>query len=178
MSVGLEAREPNAKYLVASFTSLIRDFELFATAPDAVTKLRELILVLAVQGKLVLQAAKDEPGDRLLERILAEKARMVSVGKIKLDKPQIVSNDFARPHSIPSTWIWTRLGTITTYAACDKAGSISDGTWVLDLEDIEKDTGRILRRVNFAERRSLSDKNAFRTGDVLYGNCARTSIKL
>ena len=46
---------------------------------------------------------------------------------------------------------------------------ISDETWVLDLEDIEKDTSKLLQKCRFSERRSLSDKNSFQAGDVLYG---------
>ena len=52
-------------------------FELFADAPNAVQKLRELILQLAVQGKLVPQNPDDEPASVLLEKIKQEKERLV-----------------------------------------------------------------------------------------------------
>lgn len=54
-----------------------------------------------------------------------------------------------------------------------KAGTLHNDTWVLDLEDIEKDTSRVVCKVRFSERRSKSDKNVFAAGDVLYGNFVR-----
>ena len=66
---------------------LLEHFDLLATAPDGVAKLRELILTLAVQGKLVPQDQSDEPANVLLEKIWAEKERLIAEGKIKRDKP-------------------------------------------------------------------------------------------
>jgi type I restriction enzyme S subunit len=65
----------------------------------------------------------------------------------------------------------TRLGNIVQYNAETKTSSndISDDSWVFDLEDIEKDTSRILQKVHFKNRRSLSTKSRFRKGDILYG---------
>jgi type I restriction enzyme S subunit len=57
-------------------------FDLLAEAPNAVQKLRELILDLAVRGKLVPQDANDEPAAVLLERIKKEKERLVKEGKV------------------------------------------------------------------------------------------------
>ena len=54
---------------------LIAAFETLADAPDGTKRLRELVLQLAVRGKLVPQDASDEPARVLLERIAAEKAR-------------------------------------------------------------------------------------------------------
>ncbi|WP_446697233.1 restriction endonuclease subunit S [Vibrio cholerae] len=47
--------------------------------------------------------------------------------------------------------------------------NIDDETWVLELEDLEKDSSKILQRVSFGERKPKSAKNAFKAGDVLYG---------
>lgn len=70
---------------------LLPNFEhLFATtaqAPGGVARLRELILTLAVQGKLVPQDPSDEPASELLKKIRAEKDRLIAEGKIKKDKP-------------------------------------------------------------------------------------------
>ena len=68
-------------------TLLLQQFDLLATAPGGVTRLRELILTLAVQGKLVHQDPADEPASALLKRIRAEKDRLIAEGKIKRDKP-------------------------------------------------------------------------------------------
>ena len=66
---------------------LLSNLELLATAPGGVAKLRELILTLAVQGKLVPQDPGDEPASVLLQKIRAEKDRLIAEGTIKKDKP-------------------------------------------------------------------------------------------
>lgn len=77
-----------------------------------IKKLRELILELAVRGKLVPQDPCDEPASVLLERIAAEKARLVKEGKIKKPKalPEISEED--KPFELPEGWEWQRLGAI------------------------------------------------------------------
>lgn len=74
-----EAREPSARYLAALEPPLLQQFDLIATAPKGVARLRELILTLAVQGKLVPQDPNDEPANVLLERIRAERAAQPKV---------------------------------------------------------------------------------------------------
>ena len=66
---------------------LLSNMELLASAPGGVAKLRELILTLAVQGKLVPQDPADELASVLLQKIRAEKDRLIAEGKIKRDKP-------------------------------------------------------------------------------------------
>ena len=75
-----------------------------------ISKLRELILELAVRGKLVPQDTNDEPASILLERVAAEKAHLIENGKGKKNKslPKI-SND-EKWFSLPSGWKWVRFG--------------------------------------------------------------------
>ena len=134
-----------------------------------IRKLRELILELAVRGKLVPQDPDDEPAGELLKHIQVEKAKLVAVGKIKKDKPLPPITDEEKPFELPQGWEWVRLGEITNFGITEKLDFIPDETWVLDLEDIEKDTSRLLQKYKFSERNSLSAKNSFQTGDVLYG---------
>jgi len=74
-------------------------------------------------------------------------------------------------NALPSTWLSLELGDVVDYGSTEKAepGAISSDTWVLELEDIEKDTSRIIQKFSFAERQSKSTKNRFECGDVLYG---------
>ncbi|MFT6915312.1 MAG: type I restriction enzyme S subunit [Motiliproteus sp.] len=74
-----------------------------------IKKLRELILELAVRGKLVPQDPNDEPARVLLERIAAEKARLVKEKKIKKQKalPEIAEDE--KPYALPEGWEWCRL---------------------------------------------------------------------
>ena len=116
----LEAREPSARYLPAVQPALVRRFELLATAPGGVARLRELVLSLAVQGKLVPQDPSDEPASSLLQRIHEEKDGLVAAGKIKRDKvsPTVAMDE--APFELPDTWLWTKLGAV--------AKKITDGT--------------------------------------------------
>ncbi|MBT0311511.1 restriction endonuclease subunit S [Morganella morganii] len=77
-----------------------------------IKKLRELILELAVRGKLVPQDPNDEPASELLKRIAAEKAELVKQGKIKKQKPLPEISEDEKPFELPAGWEWVRLGTI------------------------------------------------------------------
>lgn len=136
-----------------------------------IKKLRELILELAVRGKLVPQDPNDEPASVLLKRIAAEKAELVKQGKIKKPKPLPEISEEEKPFELPEGWEWTRLGFISNYGFCDKAEpeDVTPDTWILELEDIEKVTSKLLHKVTFAERPFKSSKNRFSQGDVLYG---------
>ena len=91
--------------------------------------LKKSILQEAVQGKLVPQDPSDEPAEALLERIRAEKQRLIKEGKIKKDKHESVifrrdnshyekldgverCIDDELPFEIPDSWEWVRLGTV------------------------------------------------------------------
>ena len=91
---------------------LLSNMELLATAPGGVAKLRELILTLAVQGKLVPQDPADEPAGVLLQKIRAEKDRLIAEGKIKRDKPLAEIAEEEKPFELPVGWEWVRFGTV------------------------------------------------------------------
>lgn len=74
-----------------------------------VKKLRELILELAVRGKLVPQDPNDEPASVLLERIAQEKAQLVKEKKIKKPRKYEPIDDNSLPFNIPSSWKWARI---------------------------------------------------------------------
>lgn len=91
---------------------LLSNMELIATAPGGVAKLRELILTLAVQGKLVPQDPADEPAGVLLQKIRAEKDRLIVEGKSKRDKPLAAIAEEEKPFELPLGWEWVRLGSV------------------------------------------------------------------
>ncbi len=74
-------------------------------------------------------------------------------------------------YSIPSSWITIKLGDVINYGETEKVepGEILGNDWVLELEDIEKDTSKILQRRTLVQRNSKSTKTRFQKGDVLYG---------
>ncbi|WP_071188712.1 restriction endonuclease subunit S [Trichormus sp. NMC-1] len=92
-------------------------FDLLAEAPNGVQKLRELILDLAVRGKLVSQDANDEPAAVLLERIKKEKEKLVKEGKFQITKNTLTKVDYDHlPFSIPDNWEWSYLDDIAIIA--------------------------------------------------------------
>ena len=91
---------------------LLSNLNLLATAPGGVARLRELILTLALQGKLVPQDAKDDPASELLKKIRAEKDRLIAKGKIKRDKSLAGIAEDEKPFGLPKGWEWARLGSL------------------------------------------------------------------
>ena len=77
-----------------------------------VKKLRELILELAVRGKLVEQDPTDTPADQLLARIAERRKDLISAKKIKNSKPLPPVTPDEAPSELPARWAWTRLGSI------------------------------------------------------------------
>jgi len=88
------------------------NFDLLVDDTESIAELRKTILQLAVQGRLVEQDPADEPASVLLERISAEKARLVKEKKIKKAKPLPPVDVDEVPYALPEGWIWTRLDEI------------------------------------------------------------------
>ncbi len=89
---------------------LEQHFDTAFAAPDGIARLRELILTLAMQGKLVEQDSNDPPASELLKEIEAEKQRLVKAGKIKKPKPLPPIKQEEVPYELPQGWEWVRLG--------------------------------------------------------------------
>lgn len=77
-----------------------------------IKKLRELILELAVRGKLVPQDPNDEPASVLLERVAAEKERLIEEGEIKKGKPLPDITEEQKSFLLPDGWEWCVLGDV------------------------------------------------------------------
>ena len=145
--------------------------------------LKKKTLDLAIRGKLVHQDTKDEPASVLLERIRDEKK--AQLGKKFVDSYIYKGDDNCYyekvgaevkniteeiPFDIPKTWSWMRLNLLVDFSKSTSvpAEEILDNAWVLDLEDIEKDSGCIIRKKRMSEVRSKSDKHKFSRDNVLY----------
>ncbi len=157
--------------------------------PDA---LKKSILQWAVQGKLVPQDPADEPASILLERIRAEKQKLVAEGKIKKDKHESVifrrdnshyekldgierCIDDEIPFDIPESWMWTRLGSITeliTSGSRDWAKYYAEtGALFLRMGNLSKDSFDL--RLNNIQRVQVPKKaegirTALQAGDLLF----------
>ena len=93
--------------------------------------LRQKILDLAIHGKLVPQDLNDEPASVLLERIKAEKERLIKEGKIKRSKQSKTACDKLHyPFELPKEWVWCRLEDIayvTSGSTPEKSSFVAGG---------------------------------------------------
>ena len=153
-----------------------------------ITNAKSKILDLAIRGQLVPQDPADEPASVLLERIRAEKEELIKQGKIKRDKKEsfifrgednsyylrtgelVESLEDWDFEELPDGWSVCCLGELCDYGNCTNidTADIADSAWILDLEDIEKDSGIVLQKVRQGERNAGSTKHRFHKGQVLY----------
>lgn len=96
----------------ATWPLLAANFDQLLTDAETVDELKQAILQLAVQGRLVPQDPNDEPASELLERIAAEKKYLVEDGKIRIRKVKSISEKDI-PFKLPTGWSFVRLGTVT-----------------------------------------------------------------
>lgn len=134
-------------------------------------ELKNSILQLAIQGKLVEQRPEEGTAEELYQQIQAEKQALIKSGKIKKEKPLPEIAEDEKPFDIPESWKWMRLGECSTYSSAKEKISPSDITgdmWSLDLEDIEKETGKIVNYCFAKNRKITGDKVVFHSGQILY----------
>jgi len=93
---------------------MLEQFKTIFDRPEKVKKLREMILNLAVRGKLVEQDPNDEPASVLLERIKEEKEILIKEKKIKKESILDKINESDVPFILPNVWQWTRIGELIT----------------------------------------------------------------
>ena len=84
-------------------------FDLLYDTPDTIAQLRQAILRLAVQGKVVPQDPDDEPASALLDRVKAEKERLAKEGKVRKSKPLSPIDEASIPYGLPRGWVWARF---------------------------------------------------------------------
>ena len=162
--------------------ALLQKEELKSALPD---KVKKAILQEAITGKLTEKwrrtANIKESGKQLLDRIIEERnAKALAEWEEALKKnPKakkpvpVVASEIEEediPFEVPESWCWCRLGDLVPFGQCENAepNEIEDDAWILDLEDIEKDSGRILQFKTKKEVDSKSTKHIFKKGYVLY----------
>ena len=98
------------KELKTNWKRIEENFSTLYSVPENVEKLKQAILQLAVQGKLVKQDPKDEPASELLKKIKKEKEKLIAEGKIKKQKELPPIKDEEKPFELPKGWEWVRIG--------------------------------------------------------------------
>jgi len=156
-----------------SYNLLQKHFDTAFDTPDGIKKLRELILTLAMQGKLVPQDPNDQPAGELLKEIAAEKARLIKAGKLKPQKPLPPIKPEEIPYQIPANWRWERLGAISSLITKGSSPNwqgvnytdASNGVLFITSENVDSFKLRwhnkkyVERKFNDIEPRSILQKN-------------------
>ena len=145
---------------------LLSNLNLLATAPGGVARLRELILTLAVQGKLVPQDTADEPASVLLQKIRAEKDRLIAEGKIKKDKPLAAIAEEEKPFEVPKKWAWIRLGStmeMLNGRAFKPSEWIDGGLPIVRIQNLNNPNASF----NYCDPSSVAEKNLIDDGEFL-----------
>ena len=156
-----------------SYNLLQKHFDTAFDTPDGIKKLRELILTLAMQGKLVPQDPNDQPASELLKEIAAEKARLIKAGKLKPQKPLPPIKPEEIPYQIPANWRWERLGAISSLITKGSSPNwqgvnytdASNGVLFITSENVDSFKLRwhnkkyVERKFNDIEPRSILQKN-------------------
>jgi type I restriction enzyme S subunit len=162
-------------------TALLTDnLPLLAGAPNGIKKLRELILELAVRGKLVPQDPSDEPASELLKRIAEEKGRLVAEGKIKKPKPLEDIAEEEWPFLLPAGWEWSRLGDVSEYIQRGKGPAYVDQSdFRVVSQKCVRWTGLDLQPARFIAPESLVKYESIRflrSGDILWNSTGTGTI--
>lgn len=134
-------------------------------------RMRNSLLQAAIQGKLTEQLPSDGNARDLLKKIRAEKVKLIAEKKIKAEKSLPPVTDDEIPFDLPDNWCWCRLGEICNYGTNETIlpAAMEQGKLLIDLEDIEKDSGKLINRKFFDGNNANSSKNVFRYGQVLFG---------
>ena len=139
---------------------LLSNLNLLATAPGGVARLRELILTLAVQGKLVAQDPSDEPASVLLKKIRVEKDRLIAAGKIKRDKPLAGIAEEEKPFGLPNGWMWARLDEISIEIVdCPHSTAKFIATGLLCIDTNSFKNGRLIpHKLRYVNEATFADR--------------------
>jgi len=148
-----------------------------------IKKLRELILELAVRGKLVPQDPSDEPASALLKKIETEKIKLVKEGKIKKQKPLPSITEEEKPFELPEGWKWVRLQDICEYIQRGKGPKYSEfGIVKVISQKCVQWNGFDLNAARYVDDQSLTqyqDERFLKDNDLLWnstGTAGRINI--
>ena len=177
----LAAREP---VIFAAARQRVRDhFHLLHDTPDAIPQLRQAILQLAVQGRLIPQNPKDEPADKLLERIKAEKLRRLRERDLREEEAALEITGEECQHPLPATWQWVRLGEIQIFTngfAFQSKDYETSGVGLVRIGDIQNGEVAMsdMKFINPSFLKSIDSKFQVRPGDLLIAMSGATTGKL
>ncbi|MBS7443291.1 restriction endonuclease subunit S [Enterobacter sp. 120016] len=147
-----------------------------------IKKLRDLILELAVRGKLVPQDPNDEPASELLKRIAFEKAELVKQGKIKKQKPLPEISEEEKPFELPEGWEWSSIQNLCLLENGDRSKNYPNKSTLTETGIPFVNAGHLLNgKIDEKEMTFIKESHfetlrsgKFLPGDILF--CLRGSL--
>ena len=160
--------------------TFFENFGHLADAPNGVAKLRELILQMAVQGLLLPQNPDDEPASELLERIKAERLRLVKEGQAAKLKKMNPIDDTDSVFGLPKTWGWARLDEVCSYIQRGKGPKYVDKSDVpVVSQKCIQWSGFTMEPARFIDPETLekyTEERYLRTGDLLWNSTGTGTV--
>jgi len=158
-------------------------FDTAFDAPDGIKKLRELILTLAMQGKLVPQDSSDQPASELLKEIEKEKEQLIKEKKIKKIAIQSEIKTEKIDFEIPKSWEWVKFGNIAhqiTDGAHHTPTYINEGVPFLSVKDMSSGVLNFsnTRYISLEQHKDLAKRCNPQNGDLLLTKVGTTGIPI
>ncbi|RRV07700.1 restriction endonuclease subunit S [Stutzerimonas xanthomarina] len=166
--LGSLTQATDAEDFAASWQRLAEHFHTLFTTESSIDALKQTLLQLAVMGKLVPQDPSDEPANELLKKITEEKARLVTEGELKKQKPLEEVRDDEALFELPSNWAWARFGNV-----CAIKGELVRPEDFPSLRQvapdcIEKGTGRLTDNRTVKDSGVKGPNSRFFSGQIVY----------
>ena len=135
-------------------------------------ELKNSILQLAIQGKLVPQRAEEGTSEELYNQIQAEKQKLIKAGKIKKEKPLPEITDDEKPFEIPNSWKWVRLYEILDVrdGTHDTPKYVINGIPLVTSKNLINNTidFETAKLISIEDARNINIRSAVDTGDILF----------
>lgn len=162
------------KRIVERIDELLAAVDQYSSAMNKISEaadmLEKKVLDLAIRGKLTKREKGDGSAAKIIDEIAADKAKRIAKKLMRKEKtlPPIMPED--EPFDLPKGWVWCRFGELCAYGQCEAVSfsGLPKNTWALDLEEIEKDTGRLIERKLVKDKQATSGKHLFKKGMLLY----------
>ena len=140
-------------------------------------ELKNSILQLAIQGKLVKQIKEEGTAEELYQKIIKEKQNLIKQGKIKKEKPLPEITEDEVPFDIPESWKWVRLGEIgeTNIGLTYKPSDIVNHGGILVLRSSKIKNGKMDYSNNVFVNSCINEKDIINKGDILI--CVRNGSR-
>lgn len=172
-----EELEETLRFILSNFKDL-------SLGDNAVKELKNCILQLAVQGKLVPQDPSDEPAEVLLEKIRDEKERLIKGKKIKKEKPLAEISEEEKKYELPKSWKWSRLSYITSLITDGKHGDCNNkeksGYYFLSAKDVINDklVYTNAREITYEDFQEVHNRTNLEPYDILVPNTGASIGKI